>query len=98
MNRRRTQSKSSNHSSNLEEKRYMSNCGSIDESSCNTLGQTAGSGIGVTSTSTDSSHFRRESLGVIFEDKEDDRAVCNPVLTREERDTTPSFSTSHPFD
>lgn len=96
MNRRRAQSKSSNHSSDLEEKRHMSYCGSIDESSCNTLGQTAGSGIGVTSTST--SHFRRESLGVIFEDKEDDCAVCNPVLTREERDTTPSFSTSHPFD
>ena len=99
MNRRRAQSASSNHSSDMEEQGYRSNRGSIDESSYITPGHTAGSGIGATSTSTSSSQFRRESLGVIFEDKEDDGAVYNPVLTREKKDTThsatPSTSSSH---
>lgn len=94
MNRRRAQSNSSNHSSDLEEQGYRSNRGSIDESSYNTPGHTAGSGIGATSTS--SSHFRRDSLGVIPEDKEDDDAVYNPVLNRDKKDTTPSTSASHP--
>ena len=92
MNRRRAQSGSSNHSSDLEEQGYRSNRGSIDES-YSIPGHAATSGI---ATSTSTSHFRRESLGVIFEGKEDDSAVYNPVLMREKKEITPtSISTSH---
>ena len=97
MNRRRAQSGSSNHSSDLEEQGYRSHRGSIDETYSNTPGHTAASGINATSSSApvSSTQFKRESLGVIFEDKEDDGAVYNPVFGRDQKQTISTPSTSH---